>query len=64
MMTDAEVDFITHAISETVANMEAWRQDYFLDETTAQFTHREFADRLEEDVKKWFDEGLVATCVI
>ncbi|MFK7973225.1 MAG: aminotransferase class V-fold PLP-dependent enzyme [Bacteroidia bacterium] len=47
-MTEEEVDFISHAIEEVVANHQEWKQDYEYDPFVNEFTHKNQPSMHEE----------------
>ena len=54
-MTTAELDFILHAIAETVANVYEWEKDYLYDKHTNEFRHRKGDATMTAARSEWFD---------
>ena len=54
-MTDAELDYILDAIHQTVANIDAWSQDYTYDKASNEHLHRHGGDTVAAMIEPWFD---------
>jgi selenocysteine lyase/cysteine desulfurase len=54
-MTDKELDFIVLAINEIITNHEEWGEDYNYDNTTNEFTHKDFDPKIHDKIENWFE---------
>ncbi len=54
-MTDAELDYILEAITETVRNIKEWQEDYAYDNQTNEFYHKKFPVKKPKDFAGWFE---------
>ena len=54
VMTDAEVDYIIHAVSEISANYHKWQADYVYNKHTNEFQHKYEGDRKDRIIRNWF----------
>jgi selenocysteine lyase/cysteine desulfurase len=54
-MTDAELNFIMDSLEQIVENYNEWKEDYDYVSHKNEFFHKEFPNREEAVIEKWFD---------
>ena len=54
-MTNKELDYILEAVTTVMKNRKEWSQEYFYDDKSGEFIHKEWSAPTQEDYRPWFE---------